>query len=97
MHEIWFRATNNLFLRECLSGAQSSYTRFCTLDTIEGSNVQDVLADHTEMLRMIDSCDTSSIESLMRRHLYGGIRRLGSLVFTKYADYFVPMGDKPGL
>ena len=97
MHEIWFRATNNRFLWELMSGPQSSYTRFCTLDIIEGSNVQDVLKDHEEMLRLIDTRSTEGIEELMRRHLYGGIRRLGGLVFTKYADYFAPIADKPVL
>ena len=97
MHQIWFRTTNNPYLWELMSGPQSSYTRFCTLDIIEGSNVQDVLQDHEEMLRLIDARCTDGIEDLMRRHLYGGIRRLGGLVFTKYADYFVPMANKPGL
>ena len=97
MHEIWFRATNNLFLWKQMGGPQSSYTRFCTLDIIEGSNVQDVLADHAEMLRLIDERDIGTIEALMRRHLYGGVRRLGSLIFTKYADYFAPMPDKPDI
>ena len=90
MHEIWFRATGNGFLWERLSGMQSSYTRFCTLDIIEGGNVPDVLKDHEEMLRLIDARSTDGIEQLMRRHLYGGVRRLGGLVFTKYADYFEP-------
>jgi len=97
MHQIWFRATNNLYLWELMSGPQSSYTRFCTLDIIEGSNVQDVLKDHEDMLRLIDARCTDGIEDLMRRHLYGGIRRLGGLVFTKYADYFMPHTDRPGL
>ena len=97
MHQIWFRATNNLFLWDLMSGPQSSYTRFCTLDIIEGSNVQDVLEDHEEMLRLIDTRCTDGIEDLMRRHLYGGIRRLGGLVFTKYADYFVPMTSRHDL
>ena len=97
MHEIWFRATNNLYLWEHLSGPQSSYTRFCTLDIIEGSNVLDVLRDHEEMLRLIDERDVAAIEPLMRRHLYGGIRRLGGLVFTKYADYFEPIEREPGV
>ena len=91
MHEIWFRATNKRFLWERLSSTQASYTRFCTLDIIEGSNVSDVLRDHQEMLRLIDAHDVSGIEPLMRRHLYGGIHRMGALVFTKYASYFEPM------
>lgn len=89
MHEIWFRATNKRFLWERLSGTQASYTRFCTLDIIGGSNVPDVLRDHAEMLRLIDERNVSGIEPLMRHHLYGGIRRMGALAFTQYAGYFV--------
>lgn len=91
MHEIWFKATNKRFLWERLSGPQASYTRFCTLDIIEGSNVADVLRDHGDMLRLIDTRSVEDIEPLMRRHLYGGIRRMGALAFSKYADYFEPM------
>ena len=49
------------------------------------------------MLRLIDERDVNGIEPLMRRHLYGGIRRLGGLVFTKYADYFEPAESKAGV
>lgn len=90
MHEIWFRATNKRFLWEKLSGMQADYTRFCTLDIIEGNNVRDVLTDHEEMVRLIDTRNVEGIEPLMRRHLYGGVRRMGGLVFTKYAHYFEP-------
>lgn len=95
MHAIWFWATNKRFLWERLSGTQASYTRFCTLDIIEGSNVPDVLRDHEEMLRLIDARATEGIEPLMRRHLYGGIRRIGALAFTKYASYFEPIEAAP--
>ena len=89
MHEIWFRATKKRYLWEKLSGSiQASYTRFCTLDIIEGSNVRDVLQEHREMLKLIDDRNTDGIEELFTRHLYGGIRRLSGLMFTKYADYF---------
>lgn len=94
MHEIWFRATNNRFLWERLSGMQASYTRFCTLDIIEGNNVSDVLSDHEKMLRLIEERRIEDIEPLMRSHLYGGVRRLGGLVFTKYANYFNPIQSK---
>jgi DNA-binding GntR family transcriptional regulator len=89
MHELWFRATKKRYLWEKLSGSiQASYTRFCTLDIIEGSNVRDVLDEHWEMLRMIDEKRIDGIEELFRKHLYGGVRRLSGLMFTKYADYF---------
>lgn len=93
MHEIWFRATKKRFLWERLSGMQASYTRFLTLDIIQGNNVPDVMRDHEEMLRLIDTRCIDGIEELMRRHLYGGVRRMGELAFTKYADYFKPLED----
>ncbi|MDO4484847.1 MAG: FCD domain-containing protein [Clostridia bacterium] len=95
MHEIWFASTGKSFLWRKLSAPESSYTRFCTLDVIEGKNTQDVLQEHREMLRMIDEHTTDGIEELMSRHLYGGVRRLRGLVYTKYADYFVPLEDTP--
>lgn len=91
MHKLWFEATNKLFLWERLSGVQSSYTRFCTLDILEGNNVPDVLSEHAQMLALIDNRNVEGIESLMRRHLYGGMRRLAGVMFTKYACYFEPL------
>ena len=32
----------------------------------------------------------------MRRHLYGGMRRLSGLMFTKYAGYFEPLDQRDG-
>ena len=32
----------------------------------------------------------SAFEPLVERHLYGGIRRLGSKLTEEYADYFEP-------
>ena len=96
MHEIWYQTTNKRFLWERLSGVQSSYTRFCTLDILEGNNVPDVLEEHTQMVELIDRRSTDGIEPLMRRHLYGGMRRLSGLMFTKYADYFEPMDQRDG-
>lgn len=94
MHEIWFRAEHKRYLWQKLSGVQSSYTRFCTLDIIDGGNVKDVIRDHEQMLRLIDARCIDGIEELMRRHLYGGVRRLSVLIFTKYADYFEPIDEE---
>ena len=96
MHEIWFRATGKSYLWQKLSSVESSYTRFCTLDIIGGSNVPDVLKEHEEMLRLIDERDEAGIEPLMTRHLYGGVRRLRGLIYTRYADYFVPLPQADG-
>lgn len=91
MHELWFKSTDNMYLWEDLKKPQADYSRFIRLDIIGARNVPDVLIEHTEMMRIIDEKDVSAIEPLMRRHLYGGVRRLGSKVFSEeYRACFEP-------
>lgn len=92
MHGEWFRRMNLIFLWQRLSSPQSSYTRFCMLDIIDGDNVPDVMRDHADLLSMIEHGNSAGLESLLRRHLYGGIRRLGPKIYTTYVDYFMPFG-----
>jgi hypothetical protein len=42
------------------------------------------------MLDIIDAGAVDRIEPLMRRHLYGNIRRLGPRLFSEFRHYFVP-------
>lgn len=90
MHSEWFRSMRLDFLWKRLSSPHSSYTRFCMLDIIAGRNIPDVLEEHREMLRLIEEGCTEGIEALLRRHLYGGVRRLGPQLYTDYAAYFEP-------
>ncbi len=92
MHHEWFRRMNLEALWIRLSNPHSSYTRFCALDIMEGENVPSVMEEHGEMLRMIQERETGGIEALLRRHLYGGISRLGSRIYTTYAPFFEPFG-----
>ena len=90
MHSEWFRSMRLEYLWKRLSSPNSSYTRFCMLDIMAGRNIPDVLQEHQEMLDLIDAGTAEGIEALLKRHLYGGIRRLGSLIYTEYAAYFEP-------
>ncbi len=94
MHSEWFRRMNLSFLWERLSSPQSSYTRFCMLDILAGGNVPDVMDEHADMLRLIENGDASQIEPLLKKHLYGGVRRLGPHLYTTYADCFEPLGNE---
>jgi hypothetical protein len=67
----------------------ASYARFLTRDIDAGNNVPDVLDDHRQMLEIIDTGAVEKIEPLMRRHLYGNIRRLGPRLFTEFRSYFL--------
>ena len=49
-----------------------------------------MIADHQNIITAIERCDLAAFEPLVERHLYGGIRRLGSKLTGEYADYFEP-------
>ena len=93
MHSEWFRTLGLEFLWKRLSSPNSSYTRFCMLDIMAGRNIPEVLGEHGEMLRLIEEGSTEGMEALLKRHLYGGIRRLGPQIYTDYAAYFEPFDD----
>lgn len=89
MHKVYFRAIHKETLAFSLDRVDASYSRFMTLDINAGENVNDVLTDHREILETIDTGDIKRIEPLMRRHLYGNIRRLGPRLFSEFRHYFI--------
>ena len=60
------------------------------LDILQSGGLAEVNADHKSLIDAIERCDLAAFEPLMERHLYGGIRRLGSRLTEEYADYFEP-------
>lgn len=88
-HQVWFQATNKMYLWETLTRPQADYSRFIRLDIMKGGNVPDVLKEHEELLHVIEEKAFDAIEPLLKRHLYGGVRRLGGKLFSEeYRDYF---------
>ena len=65
---------------------KSPITTGCTRPT----GLAEVIADHRNLMNAIERCDLAAFEPLVERHLYGGIRRLGSKLTEEYADYFEP-------
>ena len=57
---------------------------------VDKSVITVVIADHRNLLNAIERCDLAAFEPLVERHLYGGIRRLGSKLTKEYADFFEP-------
>lgn len=89
MHEAWFTAMDKNYLWERITAPHSDYSRFIRLDIVGAKNVPDVLFDHRQMLDIIDHKKADQIEPVLRRHLYGGVRRLGAGLFSEeYAVYF---------
>ena len=90
LHETWFAAMGKMYLWRTLQNAHADYSRFRMLDTITSGGLAEVIADHRSLLDAIERCDLAAFEPLVEKHLYGGIRRLGSKLTEEYADYFEP-------
>ena len=89
MHAIWFCSMNKWYIWQNLTKPQPDYSRFTRLDVVRANNVPDVLSEHREILRGIREKDLDAIEPLIRRHLYGGLRRMGTQLYAeKYKSYF---------
>lgn len=89
MHAIWFCSMNKWYIWQNLTKPQPDYSRFTRLDVVRANNVPDVLSEHREILRVIREKDLDAIEPLIRRHLYGGLRRMGTQLYAeKYKSYF---------
>lgn len=89
MHRIWFQVTDKLCLWENLVRPQADYSRFIRLDVVGGRNVPDVMKEHQQLIEIIENRDFTAIEPLLKRHLYGGVRRMGSELFSEeYQRFF---------
>ena len=96
MHAYWFRKTSKEYLWEQMTRPQADYSRFIRLDIVGARNVPSVVSEHAEMLRILREKDLDAIEPLMRTHLYGGVSRMGSKIYSdEYRVYFkLPEGKK---
>ena len=89
MHKIWFKTMNKMHLWDLVTKPHPDYSRFIRLDIVGARNVPDVINEHGKIMELIDSKTIDGIEELMSSHLSGGIRRLGSKLFTdEYKNYF---------
>jgi DNA-binding GntR family transcriptional regulator len=91
LHEIWFSATRKEYLWECIQKADCHYTRFRMLDIVEIHNFNEIVSEHEALLDILEHGRVEEIRGLMQKHLFGGVKRLGSLIFNELRDYFTEM------
>lgn len=91
LHAVWFLETKKNYIWEMIQKTDSDYSRFRMMDIVEMKNFEQIIEEHEELLDILERKDTAAIEPLMKRHLYGGITRLGQLIYTDFKDYFVPV------
>ncbi|HPF88638.1 MAG TPA: GntR family transcriptional regulator [Candidatus Limiplasma sp.] len=88
LHETWFNATRKEFLWDTIQNANCHYTRFRMLDIVEIKDFDQILKDHEAIITAVETNDIKAIRPLMQKHLFGGITRLGKLLFSDLKDYF---------
>ena len=76
------------YLWEQIRKSDSNYTRFCMLDMLECENYEHVILEHKQMYEVIKSRDTSKIEEIVKKHLYGGIERVNAALNNKFDEMF---------
>lgn len=89
LHRIWFISTRKELLWKLVQKAQVNYTRFRMLDIVAVQNFQEIYNEHLELVELIQSQKVDAIEPLIRRHMNGGVARLGERIYTELSDYFV--------
>ncbi len=88
LHEIWFKTMRKMYLFQQFRNDKSDYKRFAMLDVGCADSMHEIVAEHAQILQMIEQGRKEDIVPTMKLHLYGGIRRVGNDVFTKYAALF---------
>lgn len=91
-HETWFAATHKQYLWDRIQRSDQHYTRFRMLDIVQfgDRSYQQITQEHMELLHAVEQKDIPAFRPILKRHLFGGIRRLGSLLLGELRDYFVP-------
>ena len=88
-HKTYFQFMGKDILWDIISQPKPGYSRFIHLDIIGGKNLPDVLKEHSELMNAIESSSLDSIEDILTRHLYGGIRRLGSKIYSDKLSLYI--------
>lgn len=89
-HELWFTSVHKQYLWECIQRSDRHYTRFRMLDIVHFGSLSygQILEDHKEILRALEARDAAAFRPILKKHLFGGITRLGDLLLGELKDYF---------
>ena len=90
LHKIWFQATKREKLWELIQRSQVNYTRFRMLDITAVQDLKTIIEEHEALFALIHEKRPGEVEPLVRKHLNGGIVRLGERMRTDFQDYFQP-------
>lgn len=88
-HHCYFRFMGKSILWNFLTKPHPNYSRFIRLDMLGGKNIPDVLREHESIMALLEQKNSSAIEDIISRHLYGGTRRLGSKLYSEELQDYI--------
>ena len=89
MHAICFNVIGMNGLWRAIQKAQTHYTRFRMLDIVAVQQFGDIVTEHETLFDILERRAKDEVEPFVRRHLNGGIERLGDKLDNELADYFI--------
>ena len=88
MHSVWFEATKKQKLWEILQAQQLHYTRFRMLDFVTETDFTRIIAEHEELIRLLEAKDIAGMEAALKEHLYFSMKRMRHQIDVEYREYF---------
>ena len=88
MHSVWFEATKKQKLWEILQAQQLHYTRFRMLDFVTETDLTRIIAEHEELIRLLEAKDIAGMEAALKEHLYFSMKRMRHQIDVEYREYF---------
>lgn len=90
LHEVWFVSTRKKYLWDCIQRSDQHYTRFRMLDIVQlgSKSYAEITREHAAIFEAIERKDTAAFRPILKKHLFGGVTRLGDLLLGDLRDYF---------
>lgn len=90
-HEIWFASVHKSYLWACIQQSDRHYTRFRMLDIVHFGSMscEEITQEHQLLIEAVERQDAAAFRPILKKHLFGGITRLGGLLLGELQDYFV--------
>ena len=78
------------FLFLCLSALGQEKKPNYVAENYTKQEVRIKMRDGLELFTAIENKDSSSLDAIVKKHVYGGINRLGEKLTTEFTGYFLP-------
>ena len=90
LHEVWFVSTRKKYLWDCIQRSDQHYTRFRMLDIVQlgSQSYAEITREHAAIFEAIERRDAAAFRPILKKHLFGGVTRLGDLLLGDLRDYF---------